>query len=77
LGDAYGDIFLVTAVLCAVGAVLALALPSRSPAKTAAPSQPPPPKAITKPEPEPAAPDILHRVEETRPQEVVSQGASR
>ena len=44
LGDAYGDIFLVTAVLCAVGAVLALALPSRPSAKTAAPSQPTPPR---------------------------------
>jgi len=82
LGDAYGDIFLVTAVLCAVGAVLALALPSRPSAKTAAPSHPTPPpptprSATTEPEPARKTPEVFHRVEEPLPHEVVSQGAGR
>ena len=82
MGDAFGDIFLVTAVLCAVGAVLALALPSRPSAKTAAPSHPTPPpptppSATTEPEPARKTPEVFHRVEEPLPHEVVSQGAGR
>ena len=82
LGDAYGDIFLVTAMLCGIGAVLALALPSRRSATAVAPSPPTPPpptppSATTEPEPERTTPEILHSVDEPQPHEVVSQGAGR
>ena len=52
--------------------------PSRCrPGRRRRPPPLPPSRPSTKPEPEPAAPDILHRVEEPRPHEVVGQGASR
>jgi EmrB/QacA subfamily drug resistance transporter len=53
MGEAFGDIFLVTAALCLLGAVLALGLPAR-PAVGAAPT--PPERSTASEKPDPTAP---------------------
>ena len=79
MGDAYGNIFVVTAVLCGIGAVLALGLPARPAAATPAPAPPARPPADAKPqpapEPQPVAPTAARPVEQPQPRVVVGPHA--
>jgi EmrB/QacA subfamily drug resistance transporter len=72
MGDAFGDIFLVTAVLCVIGAVLALGLPSRPAAAPSAPASPERPSAVAEPE---RATPAGGRLAEARPREPAGQRA--
>ena len=69
MGSAFGDIFLVTAALCGIGALLALGLPAH-PTSSPTPTSPPRVPALT--EPQKSAPTPRAQPENTRPREPVT-----
>jgi EmrB/QacA subfamily drug resistance transporter len=75
MGDAFADIFLVTAVLCAIGALLALRLPARPATAAAAAAPPELPTAAAEAA---QAPTVeLDAVEQPRPRETLGQRAGQ
>jgi hypothetical protein len=75
MGDAFADIFLVTAVLCAIGAVLALGLPARP--ATAAAAAAPPERPTAPAEAAKAPTGERDAVEQPRPRVTLGQGAGQ